>query len=245
MGRLERERDFHDKWMEKTGGGKKAPAYSIIDCSKAKYLELIVGDGLEGKRVLELGTGSGAYCVPLAERGARVEAIDISQGAIDVARERIAGNAVAGAIGLQVMNAEELTFPDGHFDVVCGAGIIHHLDLDKIGQGLRRVLKPGGRAVFMEPLGHNLLINLFRALTPGRRTSDEHPLLLKDLEEFSRIIGPGEFHFMHLAGLAAIPFASMPFAPGLRRTLDAMDGVLLKLPFLRQQAWIVVAKFTR
>lgn len=36
--------------------------------------------------------------------------------------------------------------------------------------------------MFFEPLGHNLLINLYRRLTPELRTEDEHPLVACDLE---------------------------------------------------------------
>ena len=46
---------------------------------------------------------------------------------------------------------------------------------------LRRILAPGGRAVFVEPLAHNPLLRLGRALTPMARTEDEHPFTARRL----------------------------------------------------------------
>ena len=81
---------------------------------------------------------------------------------------------------------------DDSFDLVCGSGILHHLDLPAAMRELARVLRPSGRAVFMEPLGHNPAINAFRNRTPELRTPDEHPLLGKDLKLCRRYFGSVE-----------------------------------------------------
>jgi hypothetical protein len=47
---------------------------------------------------------------------------------------------------------------------------------------MTKILQPKGKAIFIEPLGHNFLINLYRRLTPNIRSADEHPLLAKDLK---------------------------------------------------------------
>ena len=51
------------------------------------------------------------------------------------------------------MNPEHLDFGDGAFDVVCGTGILHRLDLGRALAEVARVLRPSGSAVFVEPLG--------------------------------------------------------------------------------------------
>jgi len=56
------------------------------------------------------------------------------------------------------MNAEELKFADDYFDIVCGGAILHHLDLNKALSEIARVLKPDGKAIFVEPLGQILLL---------------------------------------------------------------------------------------
>jgi hypothetical protein len=48
-------------------------------------------------------------------------------------------------------------------------------DLSLACSEIARVLRPGGPAIFVEPLGHNPLINAYRKRTPALRTVDEHP----------------------------------------------------------------------
>ena len=52
------------------------------------------------------------------------------------------------------------------FDAVLGKQILHHLDLGVAIPEIVRVLRPGGRAVFLEPLIHNPLLEGYRRLTP-------------------------------------------------------------------------------
>lgn len=138
---------------------------------------------LDGKRVLDLGCGHGERSLMLLERGADVDGIDISSVYIAEA-ERAARTAgfpedryrfVAG-------DAHHLPYDDTSFDSVVGNGILHHLDLDAALGEVHRVLKPGGRALFCEPLLDNPLLKVFRAVTPHARTDDELPLSAADLE---------------------------------------------------------------
>jgi SAM-dependent methyltransferase len=59
---------------------------------------------------------------------------------------------------------------------VVGRGILHHLDLQTACAEIKRVLRPDGKVIFGEPLDCNVLINLYRKLTPKIRTRDERPL---------------------------------------------------------------------
>ena len=54
---------------------------------------------------------------------------------------------------------------------------------------IARTLKPGGTALFIEPLGHNPAHQLYRRMTPSMRTADEHPLLQSDLASARRHFG--------------------------------------------------------
>ena len=62
------------------------------------------------------------------------------------------------------------------FDIAYGSGILHHLNLNKSLNELKRILKKDGKIIFIEPMATNPFINLYRKFTPNARTSDEHPL---------------------------------------------------------------------
>lgn len=197
----------------------------------------LIADSCAGQRVLDYGCGPGKRAVELARLGASVVGIDISGEAIRQARERAGEN---DAVTFVQMDAEAMSFPDGHFDLVCGNAILHHLDLRAACREITRVLRPGGRAVFLEPLGHNVLINLYRRLTPALRTVDEHPLLMADLDMMAAHFAETRVHYHVLTALAGVPFRTWPGAERLLGTLHAVDRALFRVPACRRYAWQVV-----
>ena len=84
-------------------------------------------------------------------------------------------------------NCEKTKFNDNSFDIIYGSGILHHLDISLCLKEMYRLLKPGGRFLFIEPLGTNPLINFYRKLTPKSRSKDEHPLINDDFELIKKI----------------------------------------------------------
>ena len=189
--------------------------------------------------MLEYGCGTAGFSVPMSRLGSAVTAIDISPVAVRMTREWAFGTG-ARSITFCNMNAETLAFGDAAFDVVCGTGILHHLDLDKSVSELARVLKPDGKAVFLEPLGHNPLINLYRRRTPNMRTEDEHPLLMSDLRLARKYFGAVETRYFHLHSLLAVPFRDGRLFSPLLSCLDAADRLLFALPFMGRFAWTAV-----
>ncbi|MBI3515458.1 MAG: class I SAM-dependent methyltransferase [Proteobacteria bacterium] len=167
---------------------------------------------------------------------ARLEGIDIADGAIAVARQKAAHRGLRNAT-FRHMNAEAMSFPRASFDVVFGRGILHHLDLDKALAEIARVLKPDGVALFLEPLGHNPLINWYRARTPGLRTPDEHPLLRRDFALARRHFGAVDKVVAGLTTpLAALAERRLGATP-LMGLCEALDRALLVLPGVSWQAW--------
>ena len=147
-----------------------------------------LGD-LAGRQVLELGCGPGDYTVMLARRGARVTAVDIAPSSLQVTCYRARLNGVEQAIQVHHLPAETLAFASASFDLVVGFGLLHHADPARLGPEVRRVLRPGGRALFREPLGMNPLLHLAREYLPYRqkhRSRNEHPLTYQDIERVGR-----------------------------------------------------------
>src|SRR5262249_7691600 len=163
----ERERAFHDLTFTDESRMVVEKFYKIANSSRRFYQELLLTD-CGRLRVLEYGCGPDGEAFILAEHGAKVAGIDISEVPI----QKSTATGLSANLNFQVMNGEDLRFEDNTFDVVCGSGILHHLDLAKTLLEIGRVLKPGGRAVFIEPLGHNPLINWYRNRTPHLRTED-------------------------------------------------------------------------
>lgn len=135
---------------------------------------------LHGLRALDYGCGHGMAAVVMARRGASVTAFDLSPGYIEEARRRARANETP--VHFVVADGERLPFADGCFDRIWGNAVLHHLDVDRAVREVRRVLAPGGVAVFCEPWGENPLLNLARRrlhyLGKGR-TPHEEPLRLR------------------------------------------------------------------
>jgi 2-polyprenyl-3-methyl-5-hydroxy-6-metoxy-1,4-benzoquinol methylase len=92
-----------------------------------------------GKRVLDVGTGSGRHAREAAELGADVVAVDVGES-IDVAR----GNLPDGVLTVQA-DAESLPFPPASFDFVMSIGVLHHLpDTGRAIERLKEHVRPGG-----------------------------------------------------------------------------------------------------
>jgi SAM-dependent methyltransferase len=194
-----------------------------------------------GKRVLEYGCGSGAYALFIAKCGAeQVFGIDLSPVRIAQAEENAARTGLENT-AFQVMDAEAMTFESEYFDFVFGGAILHHLQLDKALSEVARVMKPGGDAMFVEPMGYNPAINLFRTLTPRHRVEDEHPFKRRDLRLINTTFQQVNHRFFHLFTLLAVPFRKTRQFPWLLDRLSAIDrGLFEKIPVMGLLAWQVI-----
>jgi ubiquinone/menaquinone biosynthesis C-methylase UbiE len=194
QGQHERERAFHDALA-----ADLAPDAMPPQPLEPLDLAAIRGAGdLAGKRVLDLGCGSGDLTLPLVQTGARVTAVDLSAGMLAVARRRC--ERFCGALpqpDFVAAAAEDLPFADDAFDAVVGRFILHHLDMARAPAQIARVLAPGGVAVFVENSGANPLLMFARRHLTGRfgiaqyGTEDERPLQPEDVRmleaTFSRV----------------------------------------------------------
>ncbi len=94
-------------------------------------------------RVLDVATGPGYVAEHAAARGARVVGVDLAEGMLELACQRLQG------VELLRADAEELPFDDGCFDAVVGGFVINHLpDPRRALAEAARVLVSGGRVAF-------------------------------------------------------------------------------------------------
>jgi ubiquinone/menaquinone biosynthesis C-methylase UbiE len=104
---------------------------------------VLVREGdLAGRRVVDVGCGTGRLALALAERGARVWGVDPSDEMLAEARAN-----AGGKVALKRASAEELPFKDGWFEGAVFRLVIHLVDRRRALSESARVLTPGGRIV--------------------------------------------------------------------------------------------------
>lgn len=98
---------------------------------------------------LDLGCGTGRHALRLAAMGARVTALDFSEGMLAQARAKAEGLPMAHPTAFRVHDLREaLPCPDAAFDLAVSGLVLEHLpDLEGFFREIRRVLHPGGRAL--------------------------------------------------------------------------------------------------
>jgi SAM-dependent methyltransferase len=110
-------------------------------------LHLVDFDGYRGKRVLDVGCGAGTDLVRFAKGGAMVSGVDISASAIALARQNFSQQGLEA--DLREADGEHLPYDDGAFDLVFAHGVVQYTpDARTLVEECRRVLKPGGEAIF-------------------------------------------------------------------------------------------------
>jgi ubiquinone/menaquinone biosynthesis C-methylase UbiE len=114
-----------------------------VDANWWELFETVVAEGdLLGRRVLDVGCGTGRFAAALAERGAKVWGVDPSPEMLAQARR-----ASAEAVGFKQAAAEDLPFKDAWFERAVLVLVVHLVDRARALGELARVLAPDGRAV--------------------------------------------------------------------------------------------------
>jgi len=248
--RVDREREFYDA-KAKAGGYSAARGW--IKRSKGLFDRHQDFHGFfdpRGKRVVDYGCGNGELTIQLLERGAaHVTSFDVSPEFVELARKRLAEHGLADQADFLVADAHRLPFADESMELVAGIAILHHLDLEAALSELKRVLAPGGRAIFVEPLGHNPLLRMGRALTPSARTQDERPLTAREWELCSLTFPGFEHHERELLTTLFMPLNLVirpPWQQRLASALSHLDRWLMsRVPPLRRYARLSILVFEK
>ena len=150
-------------------------------------LRLVNFDGYRGRRVLEVGCGAGVDLARFAKGGASVVGVDLSSSAIDLARANFEQQGLTG--DFRVADGEALPFEDNSFDLVFAHGVVQYTaDPKRLVEECRRVLKPGGEAVFQVYNRVSWLNALSKVMKVGLE-HDDAPVLLKfSIGEFKALV---------------------------------------------------------
>jgi len=239
------EAEFHDR-LRDPGLRENPELYAKLTSNKKWYsiarksrnfAENYLRQHCSGARALDYACGDGQYSLFMAEAGADVVGIDVSETSVQNA-EREANRRQLQA-RFQVMDCEQMTFADRTFDLINVNGVLHHLDLERAYSEMARVLKPTGSVLCVEALAHNPVFHAYRRLTPQLRTAfeTEHILRRTDILGARRHFNRIEWRFFHLASLAAVPLRNSRFFNPVLSALETVDSALLVISPVRWWAW--------
>ena len=261
---LQKEQQFHDQWAAviDVDGIRVADYFEACTAPENRFILQQLGD-LHGKYLLDLGCGAGENSVYFATKGARCIAADYSPGMVDVALKLAAANQVQ--VEGKVVNAMAIDFPDNTFDIVYASNLLHHIPDPRLAiQEMYRVLKPGGKACFWDPLKHNPVINVYRRMATEVRTEDETPLDITIIDFVRSRFAATHYDTFWLATLwiflrfyliekvnpnkerywKKIILEHDRLKPDYQR-LETLDGVLKKLPLMKRFAWNLAVVATK
>ena len=112
------------------------------------YLNNLIGD-MTGKKLLDLGCGTGKFGLKLADKADEIVGIDIARHQIEIANQTAEKYGIANFKGV-VGDFKDGSYPE-YFDFVLAVNVIHHTDdIDLILNNVLGSLKPGGKLVIFE-----------------------------------------------------------------------------------------------
>lgn len=150
-------------------------------------LRLVDFDAYRDRDVLEVGCGAAVDLARFAKGGARVTGVDVAGSAIDLAKANFAQQQLQG--DFRVANGEQLPFADNSFDLVYAHGVVQYTaDPQRLIDECRRVLRPGGQAIFQVYNRMSWLNALSKIMKVGLE-HDDAPVLLKfSIGEFRKLL---------------------------------------------------------
>ena len=233
-----REKKFHNKLQSKSKGRFENLFYKAL-YNMYEDFNAYTSKKAKNKIVLDYGCGVGNTAKKISKCGPKkITGIDISKISIEKAIKE--AKLLNLNVEYKVDNCEETSLDSRSYDIVYGAGILHHLKLEKCIEEINRILKKDGKMVFMEPLGTNPLINIYRKMTPNSRSEDEHPLIKDDFDYINKRFANVKIKYYGFLTLIFFPFYKDPEKSIVFKILKNLDQYLFKLKFFKLFAWSVL-----
>jgi len=203
-----------------------------------------------GKKILDYGCGTGIHSLaPLKYGAQKTVGVDLSEESLKIARRRAEKENLTNKAQFLKMDCEKLEFDSNSFDIILDAGTFSSLDLDQALSELARVLKPNGKVIGIETLGHNPIFNLKRKwnVACGTRTkwAADHIFKVDDFARVKKYFNQMQTKYFHLTVLFALPLRKILGISILIKLLDKFDAFLLKIPFFKKYAFKIVFVFSK
>ena len=150
-------------------------------------VRLVDFDGYRGRTVLDVGCGAGVDLARFARGGAEVTGVDVSPSAVELARQNFEQQGLRGRF--DVADGEQLPLADNTFDLVFAHGVVQYTaNPQRLVDECRRVLKPGGEAIFQVYNRISWLNALSKLMKVGLEHEDAPVILKFSLGEFRRLL---------------------------------------------------------
>lgn len=204
---------------------------------------------LNQKKLLEVACGSGVQALLFCRNGAELITIDISEKSVVETKKVLAENHFE-KVPVKKMDATSLTFKDNSFDLIYFNSLLMHIkdndkhfkdsNKEKVIRECLRVLKPGGKLIFIETLKSWLFAFPYRTFSPYRHSQPEYIdfKFLKKIQAKHKEFYLFSGFFLFLFFLLKNKRTASKFFHALSR----IDNFLMQaIPPLRKLSWVTVA----
>lgn len=211
-----------------------------------EYALHLLGDAT-GKLVLDLGCGDGEFTTLVAAHGANVIGVDISTDLLQLARGRMELDGFAKQVQTVCASAHGIPLQTASVDIVFGMAVLHHLDLGMTAREVHRVLKPGGRAIFKEPVRNSRVLSAVRAAIPYKQpdvSPFERPLRTTEIQTFASTFRTFSAREFELPVISLLRVCGAPNSVQ-RRVYDFDRAALDRFACLRPYGSVIVFEVTK
>jgi SAM-dependent methyltransferase len=244
---LEEERAEYDlRYSQVTEADYHVPDH-ILPKKELKWWDRYVG-GLAGKSVLECGAGDGYHAAWLAKQGADVIAAELSPVGVSKIRDRATYHGLQDRlrpICVDCCELDNLILPNS-IDIVLGFSVLHHLPPDRFGAVLAKILKPGGRAVFLENSNANPLYRFARKIR-NNESACGAPLDGQEVDVLIALVGGGEKIFPRFGLFSLTKKYVFRQSRAFAACVEGIDEIIDHIPGSRRfsaHMWVALYKRT-